>query len=113
LRLLDFVTRIPQFPWLADKRILREATAGLLPDTVRRRPKTPLVAARRRGTDETSLRRLAEFIREVPQADEYLDRTRLADELLAWSDTGEMGQNWSLTNALGLVHWLAHRRVPR
>jgi asparagine synthase (glutamine-hydrolysing) len=113
LRLLDFATRIAPYPWLVDKRILRQATAGLLPDGVRRRPKTPLVDVPRRGTDNPSLRRLAEFVDEVPQAEAYLDRAGLTTDLLAWDGTTYMRQNWSLSTALGLVHWLAHRKVPK
>jgi asparagine synthase (glutamine-hydrolysing) len=113
IRLLDFTTRIPPYPWLVDKRILREATARLLPEQVRRRPKTPLVDVPRRGTDEASLRRLAEFVREVPQADAYIDRARLTEALLAWDGTVATSLNSSLRPALGLVHWLAHHDVPR
>lgn len=39
LRLLTFAASIPPYPWLVGKRILREATDGLLPDAVRRRPR--------------------------------------------------------------------------
>ncbi|HET7047224.1 MAG TPA: asparagine synthase-related protein [Solirubrobacteraceae bacterium] len=113
LRLLDFVARIPPYPWLVDKRILREATVGVLPEAVRRRPKTPLVDVPRRGTDEASLSLLAEFVRGVPKADEYIDRERLAEDLLAWNRTHDTRRNWSLSAPLGLVHWLAHTTVPR
>ncbi len=112
LRLLDFATRIPPYPWLMDKRILRESTIDLLPERVRRRPKTPLVEVQRRGTDAGSLRRLAEFVREVPQADRFIDRGRLAADVLAWDSAADTRRNWSLSRALGLVHWLAHRSGP-
>ena len=111
LRLLDFATRIPPYPWLVDKRILREATAELLPETVRRRRKTALVDAPRRGT-EADVRRLVEFVREVPQAEQFLDREALATELLAPSGADSAARNSSLRAALGLVHWLAHRTAP-
>ena len=62
LRLIDFVAAIPPYPWFVDKRVLREATIDLLPERVRRRPKTPLVASPRRGTEQASLRRLSEFV---------------------------------------------------
>jgi asparagine synthase (glutamine-hydrolysing) len=109
LRLLDFATRIPPYPWLVDKRILRDATVELLPERVRQRPKTPLVDVARRGTDEASLSRLAEFVREVPQVDQFIDRDRLAGDVLAWDSAADTRRNWSLSRAMGLVHWLAHR----
>jgi len=112
IRLLDFAARIPPYPWLVDKRILRDATAGLLPESVRRRPKTPLINVPRQGTDETSLKQLAQFVGEVTQADAYIDRGRLIEDLLAWDGTVGMRQKWSLSTVVGLVHWLAHRKVP-
>jgi asparagine synthase (glutamine-hydrolysing) len=44
LRIVDFVLAIPPFPWSFQKRLLREAMAGHLPEAVRLRPKTPLEA---------------------------------------------------------------------
>jgi len=42
LRVVNFVLALPPFPWLFQKRLLREAMAGHLPENIRRRPKTPL-----------------------------------------------------------------------
>jgi asparagine synthase (glutamine-hydrolysing) len=42
LRIVDYLLAIPPFPWFFEKALLREAMAGRLPETVRRRPKTPL-----------------------------------------------------------------------
>jgi hypothetical protein len=39
-----FVLAIPPLPWCADKEILRRAMKGFLPDAVRLRPKTPMLA---------------------------------------------------------------------
>jgi len=41
-RLVRFLLRLPPVPWCMDKRLLREAMAGILPDSVRLRRKTPL-----------------------------------------------------------------------
>jgi asparagine synthase (glutamine-hydrolysing) len=41
-RLLRFLLRIPPVPWCANKELLRRASAGLLPEEIRRRPKSPL-----------------------------------------------------------------------
>jgi asparagine synthase (glutamine-hydrolysing) len=42
VRLVDVALRLPSFPFCVNKRVLREAMRGALPDTVRLRPKTPL-----------------------------------------------------------------------
>ena len=43
-RLIEFLLAIPPMPYCSDKAILRSAMCGLLPELVRKRPKTPLVA---------------------------------------------------------------------
>jgi asparagine synthase (glutamine-hydrolysing) len=42
LRIVNYLLALPPFPWFFQKMLLREATAGQLPETVRMRPKTPL-----------------------------------------------------------------------
>jgi asparagine synthase (glutamine-hydrolysing) len=42
LRLLQFLLRVPAVPWCRQKHLLRRASRGVLPDAVRRRPKTPV-----------------------------------------------------------------------
>lgn len=42
VRLVDYLLGLPVIPWLLDKTILRKAMAGILPDAVRMRPKSPL-----------------------------------------------------------------------
>jgi len=41
-RLIRFLLRLPPVPWCMHKHLLREAVAGVLPDSVRLRRKTPL-----------------------------------------------------------------------
>lgn len=41
-RLLRFLLRVPPLPWCSDKYLLRMASKGLLPESVRKRAKTPL-----------------------------------------------------------------------
>lgn len=42
LRLVRFVLALPPVPWCVDKKLLRLAMSGVLPEVVRRRPKSPL-----------------------------------------------------------------------
>jgi len=44
LRLLEFLMALPALPWCSDKELLREAARGILPDAVRLRRKSPLLA---------------------------------------------------------------------
>jgi asparagine synthase (glutamine-hydrolysing) len=42
LRVATFLAGLPALPWCQEKNILRAAGSGMLPDSVRLRPKTPL-----------------------------------------------------------------------
>jgi asparagine synthase (glutamine-hydrolysing) len=42
LRLVNYLLAIPPFPWTFQKKLLRAAMSGHLPETIRQRPKTPL-----------------------------------------------------------------------
>ena len=42
LRVVNYVLAIPPFPWTFQKRLLRAAMTGRLPENIRQRPKTPL-----------------------------------------------------------------------
>lgn len=44
LRLVNFLLALPALPWCSDKELLREAARGVLPDSVRLRRKSPLLA---------------------------------------------------------------------
>src|SRR5262249_12684364 len=42
IRVTRFLLAIPSIPWCQDKHLLRKVLQGVVPDAVRRRPKTPL-----------------------------------------------------------------------
>jgi asparagine synthase (glutamine-hydrolysing) len=44
VRLVSFLMAVPPLPWCVDKRLLRVAMRGSLPDALLRRPKSPLAA---------------------------------------------------------------------
>jgi len=44
LRVASYLFAIPELPWSMDKYLLRASLRGMLPETVRKRPKTPLRA---------------------------------------------------------------------
>jgi asparagine synthase (glutamine-hydrolysing) len=111
LRLLEFTARIPPYPWLVGKRILRDATDGLLPTEVRRRPKTLLVDSRSARATPEVRQTLAELVASVPAAARFLDTATLREAVLAPDLT--IWQHWILGRPVGLVHWLAHWKRPR
>jgi asparagine synthase (glutamine-hydrolysing) len=111
LRLLDFVARVPPHPWLVGKRILREATEGVLPLEVRRRPKTLLVSGPRPGATPEARQALAQLVQVVPEAERFFDTRALTDAILV-PGTGQW-EDWLLARPLGLLYWLAHWRRPR
>lgn len=45
LRIVNYVFALPRFPWAFEKTLLREAMAGHLPESIRRRPKTPFAGS--------------------------------------------------------------------
>jgi asparagine synthase (glutamine-hydrolysing) len=111
LRLLDYAARIPPHPWLVRKRILRDATADLLPTAIRERRKTLLVAAPRAGTSTRDRERLVELIRVVPDAERFLDTEALVAVILRRRDSDP--HDALLDRPIGLVSWLAHWKRPR
>ena len=111
LRLLEFAARIPPYPWLARKRILREATEGLLPAAVRQRRKALLVDVQSPRATPDVRNALAELVTIVPEAERFLDAAKLREAVLAPDAT--TWQDWLLGRPLGLVHWLAHWKRPR
>jgi asparagine synthase (glutamine-hydrolysing) len=42
LRIVNFLLALPPFPLFFEKKLLREAVAGRVPESIRKRPKTPL-----------------------------------------------------------------------
>ena len=111
VRLVEFITSIPPRSWLQDKHLLREATRDLLPEKVRRRPKTPLVEAPAKSlqTSRGAQANIAEMIESSPCLDRFINRKVLGDCALAGSLDDKRNYR-SFGYALGLAHWLQHRR---
>jgi hypothetical protein len=77
VRLLTYVLAIPALPWCDNKELLRCTLTGLVPETIRLRPKTPL-----RG-DPVRVRICREDcawldgFESCPELDRFVDRQRL------------------------------------
>lgn len=109
LRLVRFVRSLAPEPWLVDKRVLRDAASGRLPDRVRERRKTPLVRVPT-SVPPTIHRALVELVRRSPELDRFLDPAAL---VAALGEESTSRRQRELGRALGLAHWLWHRNsVP-
>lgn len=105
VRLICSVLQIPPVPWCVNKRLLRTAMAGLLPDEVRNRPKTPwggdsaldepLAAAVRAAGQKGSQTRAASYLRyDLIRAEALAAHAELGDKL------------YSLVTAIALRNWM-------
>jgi len=74
VRLVNFLLGVPIIPWLLGKYILRETMRGVLPESVRKRPKTPLSGDP--GLQLRFSKKIAEIDAFDPVADvsNYIDR---------------------------------------
>lgn len=109
LRIVDYIMAVPPFPWAFQKNLLRAAMAGRLPESIRRRAKTPLPgepveeAMRRRGTPRDSgvhwCQEMETFVRRV-------DYVALRD-----AEPGAFAE--MNMRPLCLNYWLRHSRTIR
>lgn len=111
IRLLEFVAGLPPYPWLVRKRILRDATEGLLPTAVLKRPKANLVGAPRSSATPAIREALVALVANVPEAERYFNVQALCEAVLVPGATA--WQDWLLARPLGLAYWLAHWRRPQ
>jgi asparagine synthase (glutamine-hydrolysing) len=105
-RVVDAALALPSYPWCIGKIALREATAGLLPDAIRLRPKTPFagnpVGLRRKPAFEDAVA----LLRSAPGIDRFVDVSRFAatvrpSGLLLDDEPGTLA-------AVSLALWLTH-----
>jgi asparagine synthase (glutamine-hydrolysing) len=109
LRLVNYLLALPPFPWFFEKTLLREAMAGCLPESVRRRPKTPLAGD---PVVERLKRSELNWITEAIWSEEtnhYV--TRSVFKLLG--GTGEKGELAGAVRPLCLNFWLQSVRRVR
>ena len=77
LRLVNYLLSLPPFPWFFEKTLLREAMVGQLPESVRRRPKTPLAGDP-----------LAELLKRSESA--WVDKVSLSEEMSRYVERSAM-----------------------
>jgi asparagine synthase (glutamine-hydrolysing) len=98
VRLLRFMLRVPVVPWCRQKQLLRRALRDVVPETVRRRPKTPLAG----HPDYERVRRDG---LPAPRPSERL-ATYGAPEMLSQAPPGTVAAVEAKLRFVALSHWL-------
>ena len=109
VRLVNYALAVPPIPWCINKELMRRATLGVLPEEVRRRPKTPMLAdavyARARKLDPEWL---AHF-EPVPELERYVDQKALKET----ARVEDPQYFWTNLRPLSLNQWLCGFRAFR
>ena len=101
VRLVTFLLGVPIIPWLVGKHILREAMRGVVPESVRKRPKTPLSGDP--GLQLRFSKKISEIDSFDPTADvlNYIDRSAVPS-LSAETDSFSL---WVNARPFSLNQW--------
>jgi asparagine synthase (glutamine-hydrolysing) len=103
VRLVDFLLAIPPLPWCIDKRLLRVAMCGAVPETLLRRPKTPLANDPLRvHLGRRDFSRLDRF-EAAPELSRFVDRSAIPT--VAGMAAGQ--NSWVDLRPLCLNYWLS------
>ncbi|MFZ1973375.1 MAG: asparagine synthase-related protein [Candidatus Acidiferrales bacterium] len=78
LRVVNFLMALPPFPLFFQKRLLREAVAGRLPEGIRTRPKTPFTGSPLLAHLKESQAGWIDQVEWDPEMDSYVNRSELA-----------------------------------
>ncbi len=106
-RLVELVLEAPPMPWCIDKHLLREAMRGVLPEAVRRRPKTRLAGWPRHRSARPLAEVWAEQVRRVPAIARYVRPEKVAERL-------RQPDPVRILKPFCLAHWLeGSGRTPR
>ena len=102
LRVVSFLLALPALPWCSDKELLREAARGILPDVVRLRRKSPLLADPLIALLQQKESAWVDSFEAVPELGRYVERRRIPKvfkEKEAWTA-------WIHLRPLSLNFWL-------
>ena len=104
VRMVRYILAVPPIPWCANKHLLRESMRDVLPEAIRRRPKTPLAG------DPVSehLKRSPEWWRQqrgfAPEIAEYVVEDVFWRSVYDGCD--KVGTFWANLRPLALNYWL-------
>ncbi len=110
LRLVAYLLLVPPTPWFEGKRLLRESMCGILPEPVRRRPKSPLltIPARVRAQQQ-GIWPWVESLISMPELAGYVDQAALL-QVLRSPGQADDSEYRGLAQPLTLAYWLHHRQ---
>ena len=77
LRLVNFLLALPALPWCSDKELLRQAARGVLPNAVRLRRKSPLLADPLIALLQRPESAWVDSFEPCPELGEYVQRNRI------------------------------------
>jgi asparagine synthase (glutamine-hydrolysing) len=107
-RLITYLLRLPPMPWCMEKELLRRDMLGILPEAVRRRPKTALAE-----DPVASLVRKEQWRPVLPKMDEalaqFVDLKRMTSAL----GDAQGPALWVDLRPVSLNYWLASHCKPR
>jgi len=106
-RLVDFLLALPSLPWCSDKELLREVARGILPDAVRLRRKSPLLAEPLIALLQRPESAWVDSFEGVPELGRYVER-RLIPKVFGEKDAWTA---WIHLRPLSLNSWLQTNRV--
>jgi asparagine synthase (glutamine-hydrolysing) len=107
LRLVDFLLALPALPWCSDKELLREAGRSILPDAVRLRRKSPLLADPLIVLLQRPESEWVDSFEGVPELGRYVER-RLIPKVFGARDVWTA---WIHLRPLSLNLWLRSKEV--
>ena len=102
LRLVDFLLALPALPWCSDKELLREAARGILPEAVRLRRKSPLLADPLIVLLQQPESAWVDSFEGIPELARYVER-RLIPKVFGEKDAWTA---WIHLRPLSLNYWL-------
>ena len=89
-RLIRFLLRVPPVPWCSDKHLVRAVSKGLLPESLRKRPKSPLprdpvqVAMAQQKWMPGPVNPLTSALREMVDAEKWAATLKNAESSAEW-----------------------------
>ena len=103
LRVVHFLLALPSFPWCCDKELFRRAARGILPDTVRLRRKSPLLADPVLALLKQPESGWVDEFQAVPGLEQYVRRKRIPKIF----GTSDPWSSWIHLRPLSLNFWLS------
>ncbi len=104
VRVVTYLLSLPALPWCVDKKLLRMAMRGRLPESIRLRPKAPLAGEPEIELLQRADARWVDAFEATPALSRYIDRSAVP----AITGTRDPDQIWTDMRPLCLNIWLQH-----